>query len=81
MNIPLIEPLEARIAPAGIFTVAKQADIDEGNSGEKNLVFVVTLTGTMTIATNTWREFIVTITTAVGAGAMTIQSIGTGTYS
>lgn len=38
----------------------------------------VTLTGTMTMAINTWRDFVVTIT---GAGTLTIQSAGTGTFS
>lgn len=38
----------------------------------------VTLTGTATIAQNTWREFLVTIS---GGNAVTMQSIGTGTYS
>lgn len=38
----------------------------------------VTLTGTMTIAINTWRDFVVTVT---AAGAITIQSIATGTFS
>lgn len=37
----------------------------------------VTLTGTMTVAQNTWREFVVTM----GASTVTIQSIGVGTYS
>lgn len=38
----------------------------------------VTLTGTMTIAQNTWRDFIVSFTSAT---TLTITSIGTGTYS
>jgi hypothetical protein len=37
-----------------------------------------TLTGTMTIAQNTWRDFIVTFTSL---SAATLQSVGTGTYS
>ena len=37
-----------------------------------------TLTGTMTVAQNTWRDFIITFT---GAAAATLQSVGTGTYS
>jgi hypothetical protein len=37
-----------------------------------------TLSGTMTIAQNTWREFIVTLTSA---SAGVVQSVGTGTYS
>jgi len=37
-----------------------------------------TLTGTMTIAQNTWRDFLLTLTT-LSAG--TLQSLGTGTYS
>lgn len=38
----------------------------------------LTLTGTMSVAQNTWRDFYVTVTTLT---AVTIQSIGTGTYS
>lgn len=37
-----------------------------------------TLAGTMTIAQNTWREFVVTLTSATAA---TLQSVATGTYS
>ena len=37
-----------------------------------------TLTGTMTIAQNTWRDFLLTLTTL---SAATLQSLGTGTYS
>jgi hypothetical protein len=40
----------------------------------------VTLTGTATIAQNTWREFLVTIT-GVGTPAVTLQSVGVGTWS
>ena len=38
----------------------------------------VTLTGTMTVATNTWRDFVVTFNTATTA---TIQGVGVGTMS
>jgi hypothetical protein len=37
-----------------------------------------TLSGTMTIAANTWREFVVTLNTLTTA---TLQSVATGTYS
>lgn len=37
-----------------------------------------TLTGTMTVAQNTWREFVVTLTSLTAA---TLQSVATGTYS
>jgi hypothetical protein len=37
-----------------------------------------TLTGTMTIAQNTWREFVVTLTSLTAA---TLQSVATGTFS
>ncbi len=40
----------------------------------------VTLTGTMTIALNTWRDFVVTVT-AVTTPAVTLQNAGTGTFS
>lgn len=38
----------------------------------------VTLTGTMTLAINSFRDFVVTIT---AAGTLTIQSVATGTFS
>ena len=38
----------------------------------------VTLTGTMTVLVNTWRDFVVTFTSAT---TMTVQTVGTGTYS
>lgn len=38
----------------------------------------VTLTGTATIAINTWRDFVVTFTSAT---ALVIQNAGTGTFS
>lgn len=38
----------------------------------------ITLTGTMTIAQNTWREFVVTLTSLT---AVAVQSVGTGTQS
>ena len=38
----------------------------------------VTVTGTATVAQNTWREFIVTIASAT---TVTLQNVGTGTYS
>lgn len=40
-----------------------------------------TLTGTMTIAQNTWREFVVTITNAGATPTATLQSVATGTFS
>lgn len=38
----------------------------------------ITLTGTMTIAQNTWRDFYITLTSLT---AVAIQNIGTGTFS
>lgn len=40
-----------------------------------------TLGGTMTVAQNTWRDFIVTITGVGANAAATLQAIGTGTQS
>ena len=40
----------------------------------------VTVTGTASIAQNTWRDFIVTVT-AVATPAVSLQNVGTGTYS
>ena len=46
MNHPLIEPLEARIAPAAVFTITAPSPntVQEGNSGEKEVIFTVHLT-------------------------------------
>lgn len=38
----------------------------------------VTLTGTATVAVNTWREWVVTYTSAT---ALVMQNVGTGTFS
>jgi hypothetical protein len=38
----------------------------------------VTITGTATVAQDTWREYVVTIATAT---TVTLQNVGTGTYS
>ena len=40
-----------------------------------------TLTGTMTVAQNTWREFIVTITNAGATPTATLQAVAVGTIS
>lgn len=40
----------------------------------------VTLTGTATVAANTWREFLCTVT-SVAAHTITMQNIGVGTFS
>ncbi len=47
MKFPLIEPLEARIAPA-TFSIATPDPISEGDSGTKDLIFKVTLTDAIT---------------------------------
>lgn len=49
---------------AGAFTLA-------GGSG-------VTVSGTATVAQNTWRDFVATVSPS---GTITIQSVATGTYS
>jgi len=38
----------------------------------------VTITGTATVAQNTWREYVVTMASAT---TITLQNVGTGTYS
>jgi hypothetical protein len=40
-----------------------------------------TLTGTMTIAISTWRDFVWTVTGVGASAAVTLQAIGTGTQS
>ncbi len=48
MNHPLIEPLEARIAPATFSIAAPAGPFTEGDSGTKEMIFTVTLTGAIT---------------------------------
>lgn len=50
------------------------------NSGTATIATATgwTLTGTLTLATNTWRDFIVTLT---AAGALSAVSVGTGSNS
>ena len=40
-----------------------------------------TLNGTMTVAQNTWRDFIMTITAVGATPTATVQAVGTGTQS
>ena len=55
------------------------------NSGAGTLTLTagsgVTLTGTMTVATTTFRDFVVTYGGTVAAPTVAITNIGTGTYS
>lgn len=41
----------------------------------------VTISGTATIAQNTWREFVVTVTAVGATPTVTFTNVGTGTYS
>lgn len=41
----------------------------------------VTVTGTATVAQNTWREFMVSVTAVGASPAVTLQNVGTGAYS
>lgn len=59
---------EFRITNTGAGTLTLTADAGP----------TVTLTGTMTVPTNTFRDFVCTFNTATTA---TIQAVGTGTYS
>ena len=69
MNHPLIEPLETRIAPAGVFTIVKEGDVLEGNSGETNLFYIVKLTGDITsTATVHFKTEVAPTATAATAG-------------
>ena len=40
-----------------------------------------TSSGTLTLATNTWRDFVISVTSLTGIGAATITSVGTGADS
>jgi hypothetical protein len=81
ITLPTVASLLAVIQPA-----AQAYTLRIINSSGANFAWTVvtntgwTLNGTMTIAQNTTRDFIVNVTSASAATA-TLQSIGTGTYS
>lgn len=65
----------------GLYTVSYQLRITNTGAGTFTLAAGtgVTLTGTMTVPVNTWRDFIVTLNGA--AVTATIRAIGTGTFT
>lgn len=73
MNTPLIEPLEARIAPA-TFSISAPDPLQEGDSGTKELLFMVTLTDAITSDTT------VDFTTVNGVVAATQATVSDGDY-
>jgi hypothetical protein len=80
-QLPTVASLVNGLHAPTIGTSYRLRIINEGNS---STVWTVTtntgwtLTGTMTIAQNTWREFVVTLTSLTTA---TIQNCATGTFS
>lgn len=74
MKNPLIEPLEARIAPA-TFSIATPTAILEGDSGTKDLVFTVTLTDAIT------SDATVHFTTANGGAPATQATAADSDYT
>lgn len=74
----------AAMASAGVGASYKLRVINE-SSGAFDWTLVggtgVTVKGTATVAQNTWREFVVSVTAVGSAPAVTLQNVGTGTYS
>lgn len=72
------------VAAIPCFTVGQSYRLRIINRSSANFAWTVTtntgwtLTGTMTIAQNTWRDFVVTVTSA---SAATLQAVGIGTDS
>lgn len=81
LTLPLAADLIAAIPQ---FRVGQSYGLRIINRSSANFAWTVTtntgwaLTGTMTIAQNTWRDFVVTFPTASTA---TLQAVGTGTDS
>lgn len=79
-QLPLVADMVAAMSVAKIGGSFRLRVINEG-SGQIITVTTNTgwtLTGTMTIANNTWREFIVTLTSLTAA---TLQNVAVGTFS
>lgn len=80
-TLPTVAGMVAALPDAAAGQTFKLRVINESSA---NHVWTVitntgwTLTGTMTVAQNTWRDFVVTLTSLAAA---TLQSVGTGTYS
>ena len=74
----------AAMASAGVGAAFRLRIINE-SSGAFSWTVVggtgVTVTGTATVAQNTWREFNVSVTAVGATPAVTLQNVGTGTYS
>lgn len=74
----------AALPAPGVGTAYKLRIINE-SSGNFAWTIVggtgVTVTGTATVAQNTWREFVVTVTAVGGTPTVTLQNVGSGTYS
>jgi hypothetical protein len=81
ITLPLVTDLVAAIPAAQVGQSYRLRIINESSA---NFAWTVTtntgwtLTGTMTIAQNTWREFVVTLVSLTTA---TLQSVAVGTYS
>lgn len=88
-NIQLPTVATAAAAVPGGETVGGSIILRIINRSSANFAWTVTtntgwtLTGTMTIAQNTWRDFIATVTgvTNGAASTATLQAVGTGTDS
>jgi hypothetical protein len=81
-TLPTVANLIAAISPTAVAGQTYKLRIINSSSGNFAWTVVTntgwTLTGTMSVADNTWRDFYVTITSGTTA---TLQSVGTGTNS
>lgn len=81
LNTPTAAQIVAAIPGARVGMTYRMRIINSSSNAQSWTVTAgggVTLTGTMTIAQNTWRDFFVTLTSLTAVG---IQAIGTGTQS
>lgn len=86
LTLPTATVLQSTLTPSQA-VVGSSTILRVINSSSANFAWTVTtatgwtLNGTMTVAQNTWRDFILTITAVGATPTMTLQAIGTGTQS
>lgn len=76
--VPALQAALPGVNVVGMAWVIRVINTGGGNTWTVTTATGWTLTGTMTVANNTWRDFILTINSLTAA---TLQSVGVGTQS
>lgn len=82
LTMPTAAAIIAAMGTAFVVNSGYVLRVINANSGTATLVTNtgITTTGTLTVATGTWREFLI-VCTSLSANTVTMTSIGTGTNS